>query len=72
MASEVYADAPVTLKTLRLKAGLSQKELADNVGIQQPNISEMECGKRKPTLDTVRRLAEALGIGVEEVLRAFQ
>jgi transcriptional regulator with XRE-family HTH domain len=31
-----------TIKDLRIKAGLTQKEIADEVGCSQPNISYLE------------------------------
>ncbi|HKY99943.1 MAG TPA: helix-turn-helix transcriptional regulator [Rhabdochlamydiaceae bacterium] len=43
---EKYGDPGLMLSGCRHKAGLTQKELADAVGISQNHISEMENGKR--------------------------
>ena len=44
----------------RLKAGLTQKQLADKTGIRQSVISEYENGKRRMTMKMARKFASAL------------
>lgn len=44
----------------RLRAGLSQSELARRSGVAQPNIAAYESGRRRPSSETRRRLEEAL------------
>jgi len=57
------------IKTLRQGKGLSQKELADQVGVTDAYITMLESGKRKnPSLDIQRKLAKALGVPVTELL----
>lgn len=53
------------LARLRIAKGLTQEELAERTGLKQPNIARMETGRATPTLDTLRRVAEALGYRVE-------
>jgi transcriptional regulator with XRE-family HTH domain len=50
------------LERIRTDAGLSQTALADRVSLSQSAISQMESGERKPSFDTVRELARALGV----------
>ena len=45
----------------RAKKGLSQKELSDLSGIDQSDISKIERGIANPSVNTLNRLAEALG-----------
>jgi DNA-binding XRE family transcriptional regulator len=45
---------------LRIERGLSQKELAERVGTQQPNIARLESGQYAPSLSLLRRVAKAL------------
>ncbi len=52
------------LKELREKAGLSQAELVQRSGVSKQAVSNLELGNRKPTWETVRRLARALGVSV--------
>lgn len=45
----------------RMKAGLSQRELADNAGVPATMISAYERGLREPALPTLQRLLAAAG-----------
>ncbi len=49
------------LTKARIKAGLSQRELARKSGIAQSDISKIESGRANPTLSTMNRLAAAMG-----------
>jgi len=51
---------PDRLKTARLRAGLTQRQLADRLGFHIMSISQFERGLRSPSLATVARLAAAL------------
>ena len=53
------------LKAKREAAGLTQRQLADLVGVTDQTISNIERGATMPTLDTARALARVLGIPVE-------
>ncbi len=48
------------LRGARGKEGVTQKQLADQIGIAQHHISEMENGKRPIGKETARKLAVAL------------
>ena len=50
------------LERIRTDAGLSQTALAASIHVSQSAISQMESGERKPSFDTVRGLAKALGV----------
>ncbi|MDP1853444.1 MAG: helix-turn-helix transcriptional regulator [Candidatus Omnitrophota bacterium] len=50
------------IKEARIKMGLSQKELAFNTGMKQPDISKIEEGKKNVTLETLLRLCKILKI----------
>ena len=45
---------PERLKELRLKKGLTQKEVAEEFGIKQPNYQQWESGKRRPSSETCK------------------
>lgn len=53
----------VCLAGSRYKEGLTQKQLAEMIGVPQSNISEMECGKRTIGKKMAKRLAKALKVG---------
>jgi transcriptional regulator with XRE-family HTH domain len=61
---------------LRSDAGLTQAELAHRMGTTQSAIARMENGGSRPTLETLERLAGAVGqdlvVGVETDLRHDQ
>lgn len=54
------------IKELRNAKGMSQKELAMTIGIDQAQYSRIESGKVEPTLSSLERIADALGIGIGE------
>lgn len=49
------------IQELRSRAGLSQRELALRLGTTQPGVSRLESGAVTIRLDTLARVAEALG-----------
>jgi transcriptional regulator with XRE-family HTH domain len=59
------------LRRIRRERDLSQEALADMAGIARNHMSELERGRREPRLATLVRLADALGMGVGELLAHF-
>lgn len=56
------------LKYYRLKNQLSMKELASLVGVSAMAISHYESGERRPGMDTIKALADVLGVKVTDFL----
>jgi len=50
------------VRRLRAKKKLSQKALADKVGISVSYVSMLERGQRSPPLETIEKMAKALGV----------
>ena len=50
------------VKSLRKRLGWSQEALAEKTGVSAPYITQIEVGKRTPSLDIVEKLASALGV----------
>lgn len=46
----------------RKASGLTQKDLADRTGIAQADISKLENGNANPSLKTLQRLADGMGM----------
>ena len=46
----------------RLEQGLTQKDLAERIGMDQADISKLENGNANPSLRTLRRLAQGMGM----------
>jgi transcriptional regulator with XRE-family HTH domain len=60
------------LATLRRTRGLSQRELAERAKVSPATVYEMEAGRRpQPRGSTLRKLAEALGVDVSELVEDF-
>ena len=46
----------------RLAAGLSQREMAERLGVSQSMVAKLETGRARLTVDTLHRLAATLGV----------
>ena len=59
------------LKTLRIRAGLTQKELAEKTGITQGKIStyEQATDLSNITLGNIYRIAAAIGTTIDEIIK---
>lgn len=55
-------DIVAQLTAARLRAGMTQAELARRIGTQRSNICRLESGAQNPTLDLLLRVSEALGM----------
>ena len=56
-------------KKLRLAKGLTQEEFAERSGFSQQYISDLERGRRNPTVVSLYELAQALGVTHMELLQ---
>ncbi|MBZ3666648.1 helix-turn-helix domain-containing protein [Pseudomonas monteilii] len=56
-----------TLARLRAEKGLTQRQLGSSAGVAWSMISKYESGQSTPRLKILMRLAEALGVSVEEL-----
>lgn len=56
------------LKRIRKRRGLTQKQLAEAIGIKWTALSEYERGTRKPNYTIVAKLCKALGVPLYEIL----
>lgn len=56
-----------TAKRLLAERGLTQEQLAQQLGVTQPTVSDLLAGKHKPQPKTLGRLADALGVAVDDL-----
>ena len=57
------------LKQIREAKGLSQLDLAKRAKVSQGYLSDLEAGEKKnPGIETLRKIAKALGVPVAELL----
>ena len=56
------------LKQLRLAANMTQEQLAEKCGMKKQNISRYENSDREPNIRTAKKMADALGVSLEELI----
>src|SRR5437899_9523307 len=57
------------IRAVRTSRGISQSLLAERAGTTQPAIARMEAGKVTPSVGTLERIADALGVELVIQLR---
>lgn len=57
-----------TIKTLREKLGITQKELAEKINVSDKTISKWETNKGLPDIGIVEELSKALNVSLTELL----
>jgi transcriptional regulator with XRE-family HTH domain len=63
--AEFFSD---NLRKTREEKGLSQAELAEKAGLQPSAVSHFEAGRRRPSLENLKRLADALNVTLDSLL----
>jgi transcriptional regulator with XRE-family HTH domain len=63
--SEIFKDR---LKTARELRKLKQSDLADRAKLPPSSVAHFEAGSRKPSFDTLRRIANALEVTTDYLL----
>jgi DNA-binding XRE family transcriptional regulator len=56
------------LREYRAKRGLSRREPADLSGVSREYIARIELGQHDPTLSTLEKIANALGVKVSKLI----
>lgn len=60
---------PEKIKAIRENKQLSKNQLAKLAGISQSYISDLEAGKKNPTIEVLEKICEALGITIIDLLK---
>jgi len=53
------------VRAARKGAGLTQRQMAERMGVTQPSIAAIEAGRTNPTLGQLAAIAGALGAGLD-------
>ena len=70
---ETISELPTTLIKARIARGLSQRDLAERLGIQEQQIQRYEASEYgSASLSRIRHVINALGVNVEEAVLAGQ
>lgn len=56
------------LKVLREKAGISQRKLAEKLGVDENTVWRWEAGRAYPSVGVGKQIADLLGVSVDELL----
>lgn len=59
----------IRIKNLRLRAGLTQEQLAKNIGVSQGTVAGWERGNSKPSVRVLKKLADELNISIDVITR---
>ena len=57
-----------TLRTLRKAAGLNQRDMADQLGLDRSAYAYYETGSSSPTLENLKKLADIFGVTTDQLL----
>ncbi len=68
VSTEVESGLVQRIVALRVARGLKQKELADALSIDPSSVSRIEKGERAVSVAELVRLADVLGVRVEDLL----
>lgn len=65
---EVYIRIGERIKKLRQEKGMSQQTLADECDIESPNLSRIENGNTNPTIKSLWKISNALGVKLKDLV----
>ncbi|GAA4287953.1 helix-turn-helix transcriptional regulator [Georgenia daeguensis] len=65
-----YAGLARLLRDRRTELGLSRRDVVARTQLSYPYVSQLEGGYRAPSLSSARKLADALHLQVEDIVRA--
>jgi len=57
----IYAELSQLITSTRNSLDITQKQLAEKSGVSQSNISKIENGSYRPSVATLKKIADALG-----------
>ena len=56
------------LRIARERKGISQKDIAESIGVAKSTYSLYESGNREPNVQTIKKIADALNVSANELL----
>jgi DNA-binding XRE family transcriptional regulator len=59
------------IRHFRLKAGLTQQQVADSVGVRQTSVSAWEHNNAEPKPQTLRALASLFLCSIEDIMMDY-
>ncbi len=65
---EVYMLIGERIKQMRQSKGMTQQMLADECDIEKPNLSRIENGNTNPTVKSLWKISNALGVKLKDLV----
>lgn len=65
-------DIAERLQDLRKKAGYSQEQVAEQLGLSRQAVSKWESGQGKPEIDNIVKLVELYGVSADYILLGIE
>lgn len=62
----------IVIRDLRNKKGVTQEVLSGLAGIPRSHLAMIESGRISPKIDTLWRIAEALGLKLSELIQMIE
>lgn len=56
------------LRAARQRAGMTQTQLAEAIGVKQKDVSRWEAGQIEPGVLIVKKMAQALGCSMDDLV----
>lgn len=66
---DIMSELAARLTEARNRIGITQKQLAEKTGLYQADISKIERGLSNPSIATLQRLADGMGLHVEIIFK---
>ena len=57
------------MKRIRLEKQMSQGDICRKLNVDRAYISNIESGNKNPTLSTITKIAKAIGVSVDKLLK---
>ena len=58
----------ISLAAARKNANMTQKNLAEIMGVSESTVGNWECGKAEPTINQAKKIGEAVGIHYDNII----
>lgn len=57
------------IRRVRMDKGLTQEDLCQKLGMDPSYLSNVESGNKNPTLATIEKIATALNVSIDELMK---
>ncbi len=71
MSTDIRVRLGNRVRALRRERQWTQVELAEMLGIDRSYVSEIETGKKDPSLRVLKTIADGFGLSLSQLLRGF-